>query len=53
MFDLSFKEIAVLAVILIPLAMLMTAILWVFIYTVFSFVREKFGHMHLRDRNAH
>ncbi len=53
MFDLSFKEIFFLAVILIPLAMLMASILWLFFYTVFSFVREKFGHMHLRDRNAH
>jgi hypothetical protein len=53
MSDLSFKEIFVLAILIIPLVLLMTGVLWGFFYTVFSFVREKFGHMHLRDRNAH
>ncbi len=53
MFDLSFKELFFLAVLLIPMALLLAGILWGVFYTVFSFAREKFGHMHLRDRNAH
>ena len=53
MSDFSFKEIIVMAILIIPLVLLMAGILWGFIYTVFSFIKEKFEHMHLRDRNAH
>ena len=53
MFDLSFKEIFILAVLLIPLALVLASILCGFFYTVFCLIKEKFGHMHLRDKHAH
>ena len=53
MFDLSFKEIFILAVLIIPLTLVLASVLWGLFYTVFCLIKEKFGHMHLRDRNAH
>jgi hypothetical protein len=53
MFDLGFKELLLLAIVIIPLALLMTGIVCFFFYTVGLIIKDKFEHMHLRHRKAH
>ena len=54
MLDLSFKEIVFLAIVFIPLALLIAGIVWLFFYTIGSFIKGKFfSNVHLRHRKAH
>ena len=53
MFGLDFKELFLLAILIIPLALLLTGIVCLSLYTVGLFIKNKFTHMHLRHRKAH
>ena len=53
MFDLDFKELFLMAILIIPLALMLTGIACFTLYTVGLFIKNKFTHMHLRHRKAH
>jgi hypothetical protein len=54
MYDLSFKELAALAILLIPLVLLIAGIAMVFIYATYVVIRDRFSNtFHLRHRKAH
>ena len=53
MFGLDFKEIFVLAILMIPLALLVAGVICLFVYIMGLLVKDMFGHMHFRHRKAH
>jgi hypothetical protein len=53
MFGLDIKELFFLAIVIIPLALMLTGIACFTLYTIGLFIKDKFTHMHLRHRKAH
>ncbi len=53
MFDLDFRGIFILTILLIPFAIWIIGFLWLAGYIIYELIKESFLHMHLRHRKAH